>query len=126
MLDRNTNFAQYIINEIAIDFREGHRLEEKVCIQFDKNSKRILHYLSANEEVKTLWELLDESMKSIYPGKSEDAIELECFRSLTGLTVTAFAELCSVSKQAISQMLNGQIKPSKKVVDRIKTYLNLE
>lgn len=64
-------------------------------------------------------------MKVIYPGKSEGAIELECFRSLTDLTVTGFAELCSVSKQAISQMLNEQIKPSKKVVDRIKTFLNL-
>lgn len=125
MLDRNTNFAQYVINEIAIDFGEGHKLDEKVCIQFDKNSKRIIQYLSDIENEKTLRELLDESMKAIYPGKSEEAIELECFRSLTGLTVTGFAELCNVSKQAISQMLNGQIKPSKKVIDRIKTYLKL-
>lgn len=60
MLDRNTNFAQYVINEIAIDFREGHKLDEKVCIQFDINSKRMIQYLSDFENEKTLWELLDE------------------------------------------------------------------
>lgn len=122
MLNRESNFAQYLVNEIVIDFNEGKNLTDFVNIKFDENSKRIIHYGSGSI---TAWDLMKHLMQLIYPNKREESIEFDCLKLLSNLSVTDLAQLCNISKQAISQMIKGQRKPSQKVLDAIKKYLNI-
>lgn len=123
MINRDINFAQYLINEIIIDYSEGQSLTEKVYVKYDDESKRFIHYGSG--EI-TLWDLLKKELLVVHPDKSNESLELECLKTLTNLSVTELASLCEISKQAISQMINGQRKPSQKVLDKIKKHLNIQ
>ena len=123
-MNRDFNFSQYVVNEIVLDYLEGYNLNDYASLSYDENKKRIVinHGIGDMSE----FELMIHHAKIMYPNRREESIEFECMRLLSNLSVTEFANLCGVTKQSISQMLNGERRPSSKVLSIVKEYLKIE